>query len=654
MSDTPPHAASTNGRDRTPELVSSREKRRRNDEEDDGDSQRDRSSNQHRSSRRHRERDDEERERERERDRERRHRRHREDETEEERRERHRRRDEETEEERRERRRRREEETEEDREERHLRRRRERERDSHRDRDRDREYDDRERDSRRRGSRGDSVALSSSRRDRSRESHRSSTSHRPSTVRPEDEGRPNIKEMTREEKQAERERRDREMAEEKREAAKAREAKFAEIDREREMERRRLRDEERGGGGGGDRSPALRRRRGSPSYDSPRVRDQATALLDEVERENRSIFISQLSAKMTSHDLGMFFEDKLGRGAVRDARIVTDKVTRRSKGIGYVELDAPELVTRAVALTGTIVMGLPINVMLTESERNREAPGSSTAPVAATSTQAARPAVTFGHTFPPLSTGLALPPGLDVDAHRDAAIPFHRLYISNVAFSLSADDVRQVFEPFGEIEFVDLHIDFSGQKKGTGYVQYKELRAAQMALDAMAGFELAGRPIRVQTVQDRAYVATEQIEDNGNYGTRLDANQRQQLMFKLARAEPTVNLSLSAHKPVAVPSKTPQMAPTPFIIVSNMFNPDEETEPNWDLDLAEDVKGEVEGKYGAVKRLKVEKMSAGEVYIEFGAIDGATSAIKGLNGRFFGGRQLQASYISEALFKAHL
>ncbi|OCF57336.1 RNA-binding protein 39 [Kwoniella mangroviensis CBS 10435] len=615
MSDTPPHdAVPVNGRDRTPELVSSREKRRREDEneEDDRDAQRDRSH--HRSSRRHRTDDDErdrERDQDRDRERERRHRRHREDETEEERRERHRRRDEETEEERRERRRRREEETEEEREERH-RRRRERERERER-------------------SRRDSIGSSRRDRDRSRESHRSDV-------------RPKVKELTREEKEAERERRDREMAEEKREAARAREARFAEMDRERELERRRLRDEERGLSR--DRSPP-RRRRGSPSYSSPAPpRDPATALLDEVERENRSIFISQLSARLTSHDLGMFFEDKLGRGAVRDARIVTDKVTRRSKGIGYVELDAAELVNRAIALTGTIVMGLPINVMLTESERNREPTGSNG--------QIARPAVTFGHTFPPLSTGLAIPQGLDVDAHRDAAIPYHRLYISNIAFSLSADDLRQVFEPFGEIEFVDLHIDFSGMKKGTGYVQYKELQAAQMALDAMAGFELAGRPIRVQTVQDRAYVATEQIEDNGNYGTRLDANQRQQLMFKLARAEPTVNLALSAPKPVTVPSKTPQMNPTPFIIVSNMFNPDEETERNWDLDLAEDVKGEVESKYGKVKRIKVEKMSAGEVYIEFNEIDGATSAIKGLNGRFFGGRQLQASYISEALFKAHL
>lgn len=52
------------------------------------------------------------------------------------------------------------------------------------------------------------------------------------------------------------------------------------------------------------------------------------------------------------------------------------------------------------------------------------------------------------------------------------------------------------------------------------------------------------------------------------------------------------------------------MNPTPYLVVSNMFNPEDETERNWDLDLAEDVKGEVERQYGHVRRIKVDKMSA--------------------------------------------
>lgn len=39
--------------------------------------------------------------------------------------------------------------------------------------------------------------------------------------------------------------------------------------------------------------------------------------------------------------------------------------------------------------------------------------------------------------------------------------------------------------------------------------------------------------------------------------------------------------------------------------LKNMFKPEDETEPDWDKDLAEDVKGECESKYGKVERIKV-------------------------------------------------
>ncbi|GFZ49434.1 hypothetical protein JCM24511_07554 [Saitozyma sp. JCM 24511] len=642
MSETPPHSGPLNGRDRTPELASKREKRHREDDEDDRDSS-------HRRHRRHEgEEDDEERERERER--ERRHRRHREerereregagagggggreDDRDRERRHRHRY-DDETEEEREERRRRR--------KERELRER-EREREYERGHDdrshRSRDYSpDRERERERDRDRDRSHRE----RDRSRESHRS---HRSKDV---DGQTPAIREMSREEKERERERRDREMAEERREAARQRDERFAE------------------------REPySPRRRRDSPSYDTqpggprqppppPPPKDPAQALIEEVDSENRSVFVSQIAARMTSQDLGMFFEDKLGRGAVRDARIVTDRVSRRSKGIGYVELDDVNTVNKAISLSGTIVMGIPIIIQLTEAERNRE--GKTAAQLAAEASKylsgpstGQRSTQSFQVHFPPLSTGLRLPQGLDPDAHQNASVPYHRLFVTSVAYSLGIDDLRAVFEPFGELEFVDLHTDYTGQSKGTAYVQFRELRAAQMALDAMNGFELAGRQIRVMPIQERSMMS-EQIEDSGTGygGPRMDAAARQQLMFKLARTEPTPGSGAAAPARPA-PTKAAPVNPTPYLVVSNMFNPEDETERNWDLDLAEDVKGEVERQYGHVRRIKVDKMSAGEVYIEFGSVDDAERALKGLGGRFFGGRQLAASFISEALFRAHL
>jgi RNA-binding protein 23/39 len=138
------------------------------------------------------------------------------------------------------------------------------------------------------------------------------------------------------------------------------------------------------------------RRRPSPQYEAPPDSGDEPTVEDE-DSEARSVFVSQLAARLTARDLGYFFEDKLGDGTVKDSRIVTDRLSRRSKGyahsshadsirsvfchsdcgdsIGYVEFRSMELVPKAIALSGTIVMGLPIMVQLTESERNKLHPG---------------------------------------------------------------------------------------------------------------------------------------------------------------------------------------------------------------------------------------------------------------------------------------
>lgn len=53
-----------------------------------------------------------------------------------------------------------------------------------------------------------------------------------------------------------------------------------------------------------------------------------------------------------------------------------------------------------------------------------------------------------------------------------------------------------MFEPFGELEFVDLHRDpATGRSKGYCFIQYRRPEDAKMALEQMDGFELAGRQV---------------------------------------------------------------------------------------------------------------------------------------------------------------
>lgn len=229
---------------------------------------------------------------------------------------------------------------------------------------------------------------------------------------------------------------------------------------------------------------------GVPDAAAPEKKDEAEALLDSVDSEARSVFVSQLAAALTSRDLGMFFEDKLGKGSVRDARVVTDRVTKRSKGIAYVELASVPLVHRAIGLTGTIVMGLPIMITFTESERNNAHVNLDSLLAGST---VIRPATAVNGTPLPGVTA-ALPPPSVRDANPDAPIPYYRLYVGNLYYALTAEDLRQVFEPFGELSYVDLPMEpQTNRSRGYAFVQYKELGPAQMALQSMNGFELAGR-----------------------------------------------------------------------------------------------------------------------------------------------------------------
>ncbi|KAJ8515373.1 hypothetical protein ONZ45_g7209 [Pleurotus djamor] len=367
--------------------------------------------------------------------------------------------------------------------------------------------------------------------------------------------------------------------------------------------------------GGRRRSSPPPFKRPSPTYEASQE-DYNPDEPKEDDSEARSVFVSQLAARLTARDLGYFFEDKLGEGTVMDARIVTDRLSRRSKGIGYVEFRTIELVEKAIGLTGTVVMGLPIMVQLTEAERNRLHPGDG---------------------------NINLPPG--VSAPHGAI-----LYVGSLHFNLTESDIKQVFEPFGELEFVDLHRDpMTGRSKGYAFIQYKRPEDAKMALEQMEGFELAGRTLRVNTVHEKGtarYTQQDSLDESG--GGNLNAASRQALMQKLARIEPPPTAALPTNKP-----NIPQSMQSKSVLLKNMFDPEEETERDWDKELAEDVKSECEGKYGKVEAIKVEKESQGEIYVKFSSIESAKQAIQSLNGRWFGGKQVSAAFISDAIMQAH-
>ena len=74
-----------------------------------------------------------------------------------------------------------------------------------------------------------------------------------------------------------------------------------------------------------------------------------------------------------------------------------------------------------------------------------------------------------------------------------------KVYIGNLEFGLSEDDLRKILEEKGvnakEIKIITDR--FSGKSKGFGFAEFEEAQQAQDAIDALNGQEINGRALRV-------------------------------------------------------------------------------------------------------------------------------------------------------------
>jgi RNA recognition motif-containing protein len=78
------------------------------------------------------------------------------------------------------------------------------------------------------------------------------------------------------------------------------------------------------------------------------------------------------------------------------------------------------------------------------------------------------------------------------------------MYVGNLSYSVTEDDLRTLFSEFGEIVSVNIIKDkFSGQSKGFGFVEMPDNSEADKAIKALNGSELKGRDIKVNQAKPR-------------------------------------------------------------------------------------------------------------------------------------------------------
>ena len=79
-----------------------------------------------------------------------------------------------------------------------------------------------------------------------------------------------------------------------------------------------------------------------------------------------------------------------------------------------------------------------------------------------------------------------------------------KLYVGNLAFSVSNDDLHELFSQVGEVQSATIITDkFSGQSKGFGFVEMTTSEEAANAIRQFNDSELKGRNIKVNEAKPR-------------------------------------------------------------------------------------------------------------------------------------------------------
>jgi cold-inducible RNA-binding protein len=87
-----------------------------------------------------------------------------------------------------------------------------------------------------------------------------------------------------------------------------------------------------------------------------------------------------------------------------------------------------------------------------------------------------------------------------------------KIYVGNLSFNTTQDDLETEFSKFGEVEELKLITDMeTGRSKGFAFITFKTSEAMEASL-AKNGEDLDGRPLRVNQAEER-----KPRSDKGNF-----------------------------------------------------------------------------------------------------------------------------------------
>lgn len=132
---------------------------------------------------------------------------------------------------------------------------------------------------------------------------------------------------------------------------------------------------------------------------------------------------------------------------------------KQNKGFAYVDFDSEAASVAAMSLTETLLHGRNVLIKNATSFEGRPQKGTTEAPS---------------------SNGKSTDPSKRKDASK-------KIFVGNLAFQVTEDDLRQHFDKCGEIEWAKVAtFEDTGKCKGFGWVKFKEVEAAEWAVKGFA------------------------------------------------------------------------------------------------------------------------------------------------------------------------
>ena len=205
---------------------------------------------------------------------------------------------------------------------------------------------------------------------------------------------------------------------------------------------------------------------------------------EKNKRSEHGIWIGNLPFDLTRTDLFKWLVDNSG-GTIKEENITRvnlptlkqpaskgprregdegDRNKPQNRGFAYVDFDAETAAVAAMALTETELGGRKVLIKNSTSFEGRP------------KKQAPVPEKDYG-------TGANGMPVTATAAAKKDVIPSRKIYVGNLSFQATEDDLRAQFERCGEIEWVKVAtFEDSGKCKGYGWVKFKEPEAAGWAV----------------------------------------------------------------------------------------------------------------------------------------------------------------------------